>query len=122
MLVGVFCFEVLPGPLIRIFSKDKKVLEIGRIAFRLIALSFVPAVFSLTYPVFFQAIGSAKASVLLSITRQIFCLIPIFWILSRIGLNVTWAAFPISEIITGGVGFILYRRWVKKPLPAKIEQ
>lgn len=32
------------------------------------------------------------------------------------------AAFPISEIITGGVGFILYRRWVKKPLPAKIEQ
>ena len=32
------------------------------------------------------------------------------------------AAFPISEIITGGVGFILYRRWVKKSLPAKIEQ
>ena len=122
MLVGVFCFEVLPGPLIRIFSQDEKVLEIGRIAFRLIALSFVPAVFSLTYPVFFQAIGSAKASVLLSITLQIFCLIPIFWILSRIGLNVTWAAFPLSEIITGGVGFLLYRRWVKKPLPAKIEQ
>ena len=122
MLVGVFCFEVLPGPLIRIFSKDEKVLEIGRIAFRIIALSFVPAVFSLTYPVFFQAIGSAKASVLLAVTRQIFCLIPIFWILSKIGLNVTWVAFPLSEIITGGAGFILYRRWVKTPLPAKIEQ
>ena len=24
--------------------------------------------------------------------------------------------------MAAGVGFILYRRWVKKPLPAKIEQ
>lgn len=111
MLIGVFCFEFLPELLITLFSSDKNVLDIGIHAFRIIGLSFVPAVFSLIYPVFFQAIGAAKPSVLLAITRQLFCLIPIFAVLSLIGLNYVWFAFPLSEIITGGIGFLLYAKW-----------
>lgn len=77
MVVGVLCFELLPGPLIGIFSKDETVHTIGVVAFRIIGSSFIPAVFSLLMPVFFQAIGKAVPSVLLSLTRQIFCLIPV---------------------------------------------
>lgn len=114
MIVGIICFEFIPAQLIQIFSSETSVIEIGVTAFRIIGLSFIPAVFSLLTPVFFQAIGGAIPSIILSLTRQIFCLIPIFWLMSKIGLNYTWIAFPAAEIITGGVGIFLYIRQLKK--------
>ncbi len=114
MIVGIICFEFIPAQLIQIFSSETSVIEIGVTAFRIIGLSFIPAVFSLLTPVFFQAIGGAIPSIILSLTRQIFCLIPIFWLMSKIGLNYTWIAFPSAEIITGGVGIFLYIRQLKK--------
>ena len=63
--------------------RSKSTLDIPRI----IGLSFFSAVFSLITPVFFQAIGAAKVSVAISVMREIICLIPIFWLLSRLGLG-----------------------------------
>lgn len=118
MLVGTLCFWLIPGPMIGLFSRDAQVLAIGVHAFRLIGLSFLPAVLSLLFPVFFQAIGMGRPSVLLSLTRQIFCLIPIFWLLSLLGLSWTWLAFPLSECITDIPGILLYcktlRQWKEK--------
>ena len=113
MLIGVFCFELLPKNLLMLFSNEAKVLKIGIPAFKIIGLSFLPAVFSLLSPVFFQAIGNAKSSALLSIIRQLGCLVPIFWLLSKLGLAYTWMAFPAAEIITGTLGIILYIRQVQ---------
>lgn len=113
MTIGFFCFEIIPGQLIKIFSSSEEVLEIGIPAFRLIGLSFYPAVLSMLSPTFFQAIGASKQSSILALTRQILCLIPIFWLLSKLGLGYTWLAFPASEIITGAIGVILYIRELK---------
>ena len=98
-------------------------IAIGRIAFPIIGSGFVSAVFGLIMPTFFQAIGRGGASVFLSLLRQIVCLVPIFWLLSLIGLNATWFSFPISETVSGVVGLILYfaqlKKWKKEtPLPA----
>ena len=114
MLVGVFCFELIPVPLLRLFSDSVTVHTIGAHAFRIIGLSFLPAVLSLMTPVFFQAIGAAVPSVLLTLIRQIFCLIPLFWLFSLLGLDYTWLAFPLSELITGGLGLILYFHQLNK--------
>lgn len=114
MFIGTLCFEFIPKELIGIFSKNTEVMKIGVIAFRLIGISFIPAVFSLILPVFFHAIGRAKPSVWLALIRQIFCLIPLFYIFAIIGLNYTWIAFPLSEIITGTVGIIMYIGQLKK--------
>lgn len=114
MVIGVFCFEVIPSQTIKLFSSDDTVLAIGKPAFRLIGSSFFSAAVSLLMPVFFQAIGKQAASVILSLTRQIFCLLPIFWLFSLIGLKYTWIAFPISETIAGGVGLLLYWHQVRK--------
>ncbi len=86
--------------------RSKSILDIPRI----IGLSFFSAVFSLITPVFFQAIGAAKVSVAISVMREIICLIPIFWLLSRLGLGWTWWAFPLSETISGEFGLVLYLR------------
>lgn len=114
MLAGVVCFEGIPGALLGIFAREQKVFEIGIPAFRIVGLSFLPAVMSLTMPVFFQAIGKGKPSILLSLTRQIFCLIPIFWGLSKVSLEASWLAFPLAEIITGTVGLVLLISQVKQ--------
>lgn len=114
MLIGVACFELIPTQLLALFSTNADVLSIGGPAFRIIGTSFLPAVLSLMIPVFFQAIGAAKRSALLSIIRQIFCLIPIFWLLSRIDLRYAWFAFPISELIAGSLGIILYHGQLQK--------
>lgn len=112
MSIGILAFELIPEYLIGFFSDSPKVLEIGVPAFRVIATSFIPQVFALMYPNFFQAIGATRPSTILAITRQIFCLIPIFWLLSHLGLYYTWFAFPLSEVITGLVGYYLYKQWI----------
>lgn len=104
MVLGIACFELIPGKLIGVFSNSAAVLEIGENAFRIIGISFLPAVLSLITPVFFQAIGASKTSVILSLTRQI------FWIFAQMGLNYTWIAFPAAELITGTIGTVLYIR------------
>ena len=114
MLVGVACFDGIPGVLIRLFSQDEEVLSIGIYAFRVIGLSFCSAVFSLMMPIFFQSIGATLPSVLLALTRPVFCLMPIFWLLSLIGLQWTWWAFPLSETITGAVSVLLYIRQIRR--------
>lgn len=114
MLIGVIAFVFFPNEVISIFSSNADVHKIGETAFPIIGSSFICAAFSLMMPVFFQAIGDGKTSLALSLTRQIFCLIPIFWLFSLIGLNYTWIAFPASETIAGTIGIIFYFNTVKK--------
>lgn len=110
MLLGFICFVFLPHQLIDIFSDDAAVHEIGAVAFPIIGTSFFSAVFSLMLPIVFQAIGYGKTGSILGLTRQIFTLMPSFWLLSLIGLNYTWLAFPFSETTAGAISFYLYKK------------
>lgn len=110
MTVGFVCFIFLPEQLIDLFSGTDRVVEIGIPAFRWIGLSFFSAALSLFFPVFFQAIGGGRASVLLSLTRQIFVMVPVFWAFSFVGLDYVWIAFPAAETTAGLLGLYLYRR------------
>lgn len=113
MLVGIVCFEFFPRTFIGLFSKDEKVLSIGQTAFRIIGVSFIPAVFSLMLPMFFQAIGKSVPSIVLSLIRQVVGLMPLFYAFSFIGLDYTWIAFPVAETLTTIIGLILYIRQLK---------
>lgn len=110
MLIGVLCFEIMPSGLMGTFSKDSEVIRIGSYALRVIAISFVPMVTSLIFPVFFQAIGSAFKSSALTVLRTIVLFVPLGWVLAHFGLESFWFTFPITEVITTTVGFIMYRQ------------
>lgn len=114
MVLGVIIFVFFPQQALSIFTHNQEVFAIGRVAFPIIGASFFPAIISLMMPVFYQAIGYGKTSLFLSVLRQVFCLIPIFWLFSKIGLNYSWIAFPMSELISGGIGLVLYFRVLKK--------
>lgn len=108
MGIGTVLFETVPRPLLSIFSNDAEILSIGTVALRIIGASFVPISLSLIMPTYFQAIGKRIQSVALVVLRQIFLLIPLAWGLSFAGLTYVWLAFPITEIISALVGYILY--------------
>ena len=108
MGIGTVLFETIPRPLLSIFSNDAEILSIGTVALRIIGASFVPISLSLIIPTYFQAIGKRIQSVALVVLRQIFLLIPLAWGLSFAGLTYVWLAFPITEIISALVGYILY--------------
>ena len=114
MFVGMLCFEFIPEPMLRVFSKEQKVIDIGVIAFRIIGFSFLPIVTSLTYPVLFQAVGQSFKSSLLTIIRTVFLFVPLGYLFSLIGLNYFWLTFPVTDTLTSVVGFFMSRRFFKK--------
>ena len=113
MMIGVLCFELMPGQMLHVFSHDAEVIRIGKVAFRIIAVSFIPLVTSLTFPVFFQAVGKAFTSSLLTVVRTVFLFVPLGYAFSRIGLNFFWLTFPVTDSITSIAGFLLYRRFLR---------
>lgn len=110
MMLGVICFDGFPVTLLRVFSKDDQVVEIGRWAFRWIGISFIPMVTSLIFPVFFQALGKGIKSMVLTVVRTVVLFVPLGWILAKISLNAFWFTFPITEVVTSIVGLIFYRQ------------
>ena len=65
MVVGTVCFVTIPGPMLRVFSQDIRVIEIGRVGFHFVGMNFLPLVTSLTFP----AVGSSLKSSLLTVIR-----------------------------------------------------
>lgn len=113
MLIGTLCFELIPAPMLRVFTKDPEVVSIGAYGFHLIGISFLPMVASLIFPVFFQALGQALKSSLLTIIRTVVLFVPLGFLFSRFGLHSFWLTFPVTETITSLVGFFFYRQFMK---------
>lgn len=114
MVFGTLCFLTIPGPMLRVFSSDPLVIEIGKVGFRIIGISFLPMVTSLIFPVFFQAVGSSMKSSLLTVIRTVVLFVPLGFLFSRFGLNWFWLTFPITEVITSLVGARFYRQFLVK--------
>mgnify|MGYP004452383841 CR=1 FL=1 len=114
MAFGTLCFVTIPGQMLRVFSSDPVVIEIGKVGFRFIGVAFIPMVTSLIFPVFFQAVGSSVKSSLLTVIRTVVLFVPLGFLFSRFGLNWFWMTFPVTEIITSFVGVRFYRQFLKK--------
>ena len=121
MMIGVVLFETIPGQMLHVFSHDPEVIRIGVVAFRFIGISFVPLVSSLTFPVFFQALGHAATSSILTIIRTVFLFIPLAYLFSRFGLNWFWLTFPVTDSITTLAGYLFYRKFNKSMPSVAVE-
>ena len=115
MSLGTLCFELIPGPMLSVFSSDTDVISIGRTGFRWIGISFIPMVTSLIFPVFFQATGFGGRSSFLTIIRTVLCFVPLGWLFSRFGLNWFWLTFPLTETITTLTGLLFYKSFLRYP-------
>ena len=115
MAVGTLCFELIPAPMLRVFTSDERVVAIGAHGFRFIGVSFLGMAASLICPVFFQALGFGVKSSLLTVVRTVCLFVPLGWLFSRFGLEWFWLTFPVTEAITALVGFVFYRQFLANP-------
>ena len=114
MAVGTLCFLTIPTPMLRVFTKDAQVVEIGRVGFHFVGVSFLPMVTSLIFPVFFQAVGASFKSSTLTIIRTVILFVPLGYLFSRFGLTWFWMTFPVTELLTSIVGVLYYRHFLKR--------
>lgn len=115
MFLGTLCFELIPVQMLHVFTSDERVVEIGRIGFRFIGISFIPLVTSLIFPVFFQAVGAPLKSSMLTIIRTVVLFVPLGFLFSRLGLNWFWLTFPVTEVLTSLAGVVYYRQFLDHP-------
>ena len=99
--IGFLCFEGIPQILLGMFNASDGMLTIGVPALRIIGIHYLIAWFCIVSGTVFQALGKAFFSMIVSIMRQLFVLIPAAYILARLGgLHVVWWSFPIAEVIS----------------------
>ena len=99
--IGFLCFEGIPQILLSLFNASDDMLTIGVPALRIIGIHYLIAWFCIVSGTVFQALGKAFFSMIVSIMRQLFVLIPVAYILANLGgLHVVWWSFPIAEVIS----------------------
>ena len=112
MAAGMVLFMAIPNVLMGLFDKtaDGSICAIGAPALRIISTHFILAAIGITLSTVFQAIGKGFYSLIMSLCRQLIVLIPVAWLLSRAGLETTWWAFPIAEVVSLALCLLLYRK------------
>ena len=111
MLAGFVVFQLFPGALLGIFSASDDMLAIGIPALRIISLSFLFAGYNIIVGSVFQALGNGVYSLIVSLARQLFAILPIAYIFAILfGLHAVWWAIPIAEIVSLITSTILLKR------------
>jgi Na+-driven multidrug efflux pump len=96
-------------------GEASELTTIGVIALRTISLNFVPAAIGITLSTVFQAVGKGTYSLIMSVSRQLVVLLPVAWILSRLGgLNAIWYAWPIAEVTALVLCLFMFARCNRK--------
>lgn len=112
MVVGMLIFQAVPDRLLLLFDASEEMLRIGVPALRLISLSFPLAGFGIGCGAVFQALGYSVYSMIISLVRQLFVLIPCAFLIGRLSGNVTavWWAFVVAEGFSLVLSAIYLRR------------
>ena len=111
MLIGFLLFQFAPDKLLGFFAASDAMLAIGIPAMRIICLHFLLAGVSIVLSSVFQALGNGVFSLIVSVCRQLFVLLPAAWLLAQTGsVNNVWWAFLIAEVVSILMSLAFYAR------------
>lgn len=102
---GFLLVQCMPGTIIRLFdAHDAELLAMGRKGMRIFFALFPLVGLQVVSAGYFQSVGKAGISALLSLLRQVIFLIPLLLLLPRwLALPGVWLATPISDAISGAI-------------------
>lgn len=106
---GFIVIKLFPVQIIKIFNAtDTKLISIGANGLSIFLSMFIFVGAQTACVNYFQSVGKAKKSMLLSLLRQVILLIPLTLILPNFfKLNGVWIAGPTSDFISSMISFIL---------------
>lgn len=100
MTTGFLIAMFLPSQCARLFTTDQTLIELSAKGIRYTMVMFPVVGYQMVISNFFQSIGKAKISILLSLSRQLLILLPLIVVLPPIfGINGVWAAMPASDFL-----------------------
>lgn len=114
-VTGFVLVQLFSNQLISIFNDDPELLRLGAQGIRIFLLMLPVVGMQIVATNYFQSIGKAVLSILLSLTRQILFLIPLVVILPKyFGLMGIWTAGPISDFFAAALAVVLLLREMKQ--------
>jgi len=106
-LALIFCSGValllmaFPEPVLRIFTSDQALLEMGPHALRLMVAGFFLAGYNKVSGSAFQALGKAFPAFLINTARPILFFVPLLMTMPRyLGINGVWSSFAVADILS----------------------
>lgn len=115
-ITGFLCVELIPTKLIGFFNKSSiELTEISVTGVRTYLMMLPIIGFQIVSTNYFQAVGKAKISMFLSLSRQVIVLIPLLLILpSFLKLKGIWISAPISDLISSILTAVFILKEMKK--------
>jgi putative MATE family efflux protein len=115
MLVGFTIVELFPHAVAAIFTTKDELIEIAVPGLRWVFAIYPLVGFQMVSSAFFQSIGKAKKSIILSTTRQVLFLIPFLLIFPQYwGITGVWASTAVSDAISVVIAAVLLGNELKK--------
>ena len=109
-VVAFLSFMLFPEVLIRLFSSEQELIQLGTEAIRIITLALPLVGFQLIGASIYQALGKPLPALILSISRQVLFFIPAVLLLPLyFNLQGVWMAFPAADILAFIVTYFLVR-------------
>ena len=115
MIFGILVTEIFPGTFARLFNAGES-REYFIQAMRIISISFLFAGINVAYQGIYQALNGGLESLVISLLRQLVIILPLAGVFSifvrngQMGVSLIWWAFPITEILSCLVGYVLLKR------------
>ena len=120
MLLGVVLFELIPIPLLNMFSPTDDMIRIGETALRVLCLSFPLAGISIVLSSGFQALGNGVYSMIVFILRLIVPALPFAALFGMLGgVDFIWLALPASDVL-GLIAAVYFMRKMHKCVISKM--
>lgn len=124
-LIGFIVVNLFTEQILGLFSADPEYLAVGKEAVMIMLLGMPLIGLNVVAMTLFQALGKARPSFILSLSRQILFLIPLVVILPGFyGLDGVWAAYPASDflasLLSGLMLFRVYRTFKERKSFSKI--
>lgn len=114
MILGTLGINLFPEQILNLFSATPEMYQIGIPALRIISAGFPLAGIAITVSASFAPLAKPMYAMFSSFTRQLIVLLPSAYLLSRLfGLEATWYAFIISEIVSLLLVLFLFRSLYK---------
>lgn len=122
-IFGFLITQLIPTQLVGIFNKsDIELMNISVNGMKIVTVMFPLIGFQVISSNFFQAMGKAKISMFLSLSRQVIILIPLIIIMPKFfALNGVWMASPISDFLSTVITAVLLIKEIQKLNKIEIE-
>lgn len=111
MAFGMLLSWWIPDALFGLFTTSDATIALGVQALRIISLGFIVSAISVTTAGSLEGMGLGMPSLIVSLLRYTVLILPAAYLLGRaLGPVGVWWAFPVAEVLTCIVSYLLWRR------------